>query len=59
MTETILIFIILYFFVKFLYKTIYNRFIYIEKFIAKLSINDSRSECKLLAKSLLSFFLKH
>ncbi|PFS55643.1 hypothetical protein COK87_15615 [Bacillus thuringiensis] len=54
MTETILIFIILYFLLIFDIKTIYNRYIYIEKIITKRTINDSKSECKLLAKSLLS-----
>jgi len=36
---------------------IVTKYIYIEKFITKLAINDSRSESKLLAKSLLSFEL--
>ncbi|PGD09898.1 hypothetical protein COM35_29750 [Bacillus toyonensis] len=59
LTETILIFIVLYFLLILYIKTIYNSHIYIEKFITKLAINDSKSQCKLLAKSLLSFHLKH
>ncbi|OUA81784.1 hypothetical protein BK783_20160 [Bacillus thuringiensis serovar aizawai] len=34
-------------------KTIINKYINIEKFITKLTINDSKLQCKLLAKSLL------
>lgn len=34
-------------------------YIYIEKFITKLDINNPKLQCKLLAKSLLSFPLKH
>ncbi|PEC95902.1 hypothetical protein CON17_16200 [Bacillus thuringiensis] len=48
------IFIIIYFLLILNIKTIINKYIYIEKFIAKLAINDSRIESKLLAKSLLS-----
>ncbi|PDZ86445.1 hypothetical protein CON93_05275 [Bacillus toyonensis] len=59
MTETILIFIIFYFLLIFYIKTIYNKNIYIEKLITKRTINDSKLQCKLLAKSLLSFPLKH
>ncbi|PHG71194.1 hypothetical protein COI55_09240 [Bacillus wiedmannii] len=58
-TETILIFIVLYFLLIFDKKTIYNIYIYIEKFITKLAINDSKLQCKLLSKSLHSFPLKH
>ncbi|PGA93020.1 hypothetical protein COL92_28415 [Bacillus wiedmannii] len=58
-TQTILIFMILYFLLIFDIKSIFNIYINIEKFITKLAINDSKSECKLLSKSLLSFPLKH
>lgn len=58
-TETILIFIILYFLLIFYIRTIYNKYIYIEKFITKRTINDEKTESKLLLKSLLSFPLKH
>ncbi|AHZ49846.1 hypothetical protein BtBc_05535 [Bacillus thuringiensis] len=34
-------------------KTIINKYINIEKFITKLTINDSKLQCKLLSKSLL------
>lgn len=47
------IFIILQFLLIFNIKTIVTKYIYIEKFITKLSINDSRSESKLLPISLL------
>ncbi|PEI88218.1 hypothetical protein CN679_21675 [Bacillus pseudomycoides] len=53
------IFIILQFLLILNIKTIIDKYIYIEKFITKLAINDSRSECKLLPKSLLSFPLKY
>lgn len=46
------IFIIIYFLLIFNIKTIINEYINIEKFITKLVINDSKLECKLLAKSL-------
>lgn len=51
-TQTILIFMILYFLLIFDIKPIFNIYINIEKFITKLAINDSKSECKLLPKSL-------
>ncbi|APF32703.1 hypothetical protein EWW47_30335 (plasmid) [Bacillus thuringiensis] len=54
MTETILIFIILYFLLIFYIRTIYNKYIYIEKFITKRTINDEKTESKLLLKSLHS-----
>ncbi|PEX85749.1 hypothetical protein CN450_16690 [Bacillus cereus] len=53
------IFIILQFLLILNIKTIIDKYIYIEKYITKLAINDSRSESKLLAKSLLSFPLKY
>ncbi|PEW98660.1 hypothetical protein CN446_08110 [Bacillus cereus] len=53
------IFIILHFLLILNIKTIIDKYIYIEKFITKLAINDSRSECKLLPKSLLSNSLKY
>ncbi|MED1116959.1 hypothetical protein [Bacillus paramycoides] len=53
-TQTILTFMILYFLLIFDIKPIFNIYINIEKFITKLAINDSKSECKLLAISLLS-----
>ncbi|PEY87451.1 hypothetical protein CN349_29085, partial [Bacillus cereus] len=37
-------------------KTIINKYIYIEKFIKKLAINDSRNECKLLPLN-IDFYL--
>ncbi|PHB02406.1 hypothetical protein COE79_06405 [Bacillus toyonensis] len=40
-------------------ESIITKYIYIEKFITKLAINDSKLQCKLLFKSLLSFPLKH
>ncbi|QWH15558.1 hypothetical protein EXW38_29560 (plasmid) [Bacillus mycoides] len=46
-------FIILQFLLILNIKTIIDKYIYIEKFITKLAINDSKS------KSLLSFPLKH
>ncbi|PES73180.1 hypothetical protein CN507_02155 [Bacillus cereus] len=55
-TQTILIFMILYFLLIFDIKPIFNIYIYIEKFIAKLAINDSKSESKLLPSSLLSYY---
>jgi hypothetical protein len=58
-TQTILFFMILYFLLIFDIKPIFNIHINIEKFITKLVINDSKLQCKLLAKSLLSFSLKH
>ncbi|PHC50955.1 hypothetical protein COF34_27565 [Bacillus toyonensis] len=53
------IFIIIYFLLILNVITIINKYIYIEKFITKLAINDSKLQSKLLAKSLLSFPLKH
>ncbi|VXC58513.1 conserved hypothetical protein [Bacillus mycoides] len=35
-------------------ETIITKYIYIEKFITKLAVNDSKLQCKLLANSLLS-----
>ncbi|PRD06976.1 hypothetical protein CQ058_28095 [Bacillus sp. MYb56] len=58
-TQTILIFMILYFLLFFDIKPIFNIYINIEKFITKLAIDDSKIECKLLAESLHSFPLKH
>ncbi|MEX5523049.1 hypothetical protein ABFV50_30825, partial [Bacillus cereus] len=37
-------------------KTIIDKYINIEKFITKLTINDSKLQSKLLAKSLLWFY---
>ncbi|OUA92304.1 hypothetical protein BK704_33955 [[Bacillus thuringiensis] serovar konkukian] len=54
MTQTILIFMILYFLLIFDIKPIFNIYINIEKFITKLAINDSKSESKLLPICLLS-----
>ncbi|PGT58080.1 hypothetical protein COD16_21510 [Bacillus thuringiensis] len=51
--------IIIYFLLILNIITIINKYIYIEKFITNLVINDSKLQCKLLAKSLLSFPLKH
>ncbi len=48
------IFIILHFSLILNIKTIFDKYIYIEKFITKLIINDSKSESKLLAICLLS-----
>ncbi|EOP45421.1 hypothetical protein IK1_04458 [Bacillus cereus VD146] len=48
------IFIILNFSLILNIKTIFDKYIYIEKFITKLIINDSKSESKLLAICLLS-----
>ncbi|TKI35303.1 hypothetical protein, partial [Bacillus mycoides] len=53
------IFIILHFLLILNIKTIIDKYIYIEKFITKLDINVLKPESKLLAKSLLSFPLKH
>ncbi|PRT36902.1 hypothetical protein C6357_27370 [Bacillus wiedmannii] len=53
-TQTILIFMILYFLLIFDIKPIFNIYVNIEKFITKLAINDSKLQSKLLAKSLLS-----
>ncbi|PEP88894.1 hypothetical protein CN583_25180 [Bacillus toyonensis] len=53
------IYIIVYFLLILNIRTRINKYIYIEKFITKLVINDSKLQCKLLAKSLLSFHLKH
>ncbi|PEK09812.1 hypothetical protein CN683_28145 [Bacillus toyonensis] len=58
-TQTILIFMMLYFLLILDIKPIFNIYINIEKFITKLSINVLKNESKLLAKSLLSFPLKH
>ncbi len=49
---------ILYFLLIFDIKPIFNIYINIEKFITKIAINDSKSECKLLPISLLSNSLK-
>ncbi|OOR07619.1 hypothetical protein BW900_08245 [Bacillus mycoides] len=48
------IFIIIYFLLILNIKTIIDKYIYIEKFITKLAINDSKTESKLLTNSLLS-----
>ncbi|KAA0755622.1 hypothetical protein DN401_14895 [Bacillus sp. BF2-3] len=48
------IFIILQFSLILNIQTIIAKYIYIEKFITKLVINDSKLQCKLLDKSLLS-----
>ncbi|PEA72981.1 hypothetical protein COO00_08705 [Bacillus toyonensis] len=53
------IFIITYFLLILNIKTIINKYINIEKYTTKLAKNDSKLQCKLLAKSLLSFPLKH
>ncbi|MES1053462.1 hypothetical protein FOA24_31370 [Bacillus thuringiensis] len=53
------IFIIIYFLLISNIRTIINKYIYIEKFITKLVINNPKLQCKLLPKSLLSFHLKH
>ncbi|TKI82247.1 hypothetical protein FC701_22115, partial [Bacillus mycoides] len=53
------ILIIIYFLPILNIRTIINKYIYIEKFITRLVINDSKTESKLLAKSLLSFPFKH
>ncbi|NIE90157.1 hypothetical protein F3J09_04850 [Bacillus sp. Ab-1751] len=37
-------------------KIIINKYINIEKFITKLTINDSKLQCKLLSSSLLSYY---
>ncbi|PFN80697.1 hypothetical protein COJ67_31630 [Bacillus thuringiensis] len=50
------IFIIICFLLILNNRTIINKYIYIEKFIAKLVINISKNQSKLLAKSLLSFY---
>ncbi|PGS56214.1 hypothetical protein COC66_14910 [Bacillus cereus] len=47
------IFIIIYFLLISNIITMLNKYIYIEKFITKLVINDSNLQSKLLAKSLL------
>ncbi len=49
------IFMILQFLLIFNIKTIIDKYIYIEKIITKLVINDSKLQSKLLPKSLLSF----
>ncbi|PEN43082.1 hypothetical protein CN540_31430 [Bacillus toyonensis] len=46
------IFIIIYFLLILNIKTIINKYIYIEKFIGKLVINDSKLQSKLLPISL-------
>ncbi|PED93026.1 hypothetical protein CON90_20005 [Bacillus toyonensis] len=51
-------FIIIYFLLILNIKTMINKYIYIEKFIGKLVINDSKLQCKLLPISLLSNLLK-
>ncbi|OTY16445.1 hypothetical protein BK735_20340 [Bacillus mycoides] len=51
-TETILIFMILYFLLIFDIKPIFNIYINIEKFITILVVNVSNIECKLLTISL-------
>ncbi|KAB2446539.1 hypothetical protein F8165_28630 [Bacillus cereus] len=48
------IFIIIYFLLILNIRTILNKYIYIEKFITKLVINDSKLQCKLLAINLHS-----
>ncbi|MBE7106352.1 hypothetical protein FT637_26065 [Bacillus cereus] len=48
------IFIINYFSLILNIRTIINKYIYIEKFITKLVINDSKLQCKLLAISVHS-----
>ncbi|PGT15847.1 hypothetical protein COC96_19455 [Bacillus cereus] len=53
------IFIILQFLLILNIKTIIDKYIYIEKFITKLAINDSKSECKLLPISLHSYHRKY
>ncbi|PHG02301.1 hypothetical protein COI66_26950 [Bacillus toyonensis] len=58
-TQTILIFMILYFLLIFDIKSIFNIYINIEKFITKFAINNSKIQSKLLPKSLLSFHCKH
>ncbi|PFI43255.1 hypothetical protein COI73_29075 [Bacillus cereus] len=55
-TQTILIFMILYFLLIFDIKPIFNIYTNIEKFITKLAINDSKTESKLLPSSLLSYY---
>ncbi|KXX90516.1 hypothetical protein AT266_15310 [Bacillus cereus] len=47
------IFITVYFLLILNIKTILNEYIYIEKFIRKFVINDSKLQSKLLLKSLL------
>ncbi|PEW64652.1 hypothetical protein CN331_04935 [Bacillus cereus] len=47
------IFIIIYFLLILNIITIIDKYIYIEKFITKLVIDDSKLQCKLLPKSLL------
>ncbi|PFX73495.1 hypothetical protein COL38_31055 [Bacillus toyonensis] len=47
------IIIIIYFLLILNIRTIINKYIYIEKFITKLVINDSKSQCKLLYKRLI------
>ncbi|PEB78110.1 hypothetical protein COM95_28735 [Bacillus cereus] len=54
-TQTILIFMILYFLLFFDIKPRFNIYINIEKFITKLAIDDSKIESKLLPISLLLF----
>ncbi|PGW27164.1 hypothetical protein COD95_02545 [Bacillus thuringiensis] len=51
-------FIIIYFLLILNIKTIINKYINIEKFITKLTINDLKLQCKLLPISLLSNLLK-
>ncbi|MDW9207476.1 hypothetical protein CN335_07655 [Bacillus thuringiensis] len=46
------IFIIIYFLLIFNIKSIINKYIYIERFIGKLVINNSKLQSKLLAISL-------
>ncbi|TKH98948.1 hypothetical protein FC693_09015 [Bacillus cereus] len=53
-TETSLFFIVLYFLLIFDIKTIYNIYIYIEKFIANLVLSVSKNQRKLFSSSLLS-----
>ncbi|PEK41054.1 hypothetical protein CN592_29145 [Bacillus toyonensis] len=52
------IFIIIYFLLILNIRTIINKYIYIEKFITKLVINDSKLQCELLPINLLSNFSK-
>ncbi|PEL72431.1 hypothetical protein COE94_09570 [Bacillus toyonensis] len=53
------IFIILQFSLILNIEIIITKYIYIEKFITKLVRNDSKLQCKLSTKSLLSFPHKH
>ncbi|PFF88559.1 hypothetical protein CN338_07615 [Bacillus cereus] len=48
-------FIIIYFLLILNIRTIINKYIYIEKYITKLVINDSKLQCKLLSKVYIHF----